>query len=105
MKKKLLTITKSTNTDNANGTSFHGDTLLTSYSHLVQTLGEPSYYENTGTDKVNIDFTMCLGTDTFTIYDYKYYRVIEPTEIITWHIGAHSKIISNKVHNILKQLL
>jgi hypothetical protein len=100
-----MKISKLTNLTSTNGTSFHGDTLTTSYSHLIQTLGEPSYYKNTGTDKVNIEFAACLGTDTFTIYDYKYYRVIEPTEIITWHIGAHTKSISKKVHNVLKQLL
>lgn len=91
--------------DNANGTSFFNDVITTSYENLIKILGEPSCYENTGTDKVNIEFIACLGTDTFTIYDWKLYRVIDPTEIITWHIGAHSKVISNKVKNTLKKLL
>lgn len=100
-----MKISKLTNLTSVSGTSFHGDTLTTSYSRLVQILGNPIYYKNTGTDKVNIDFTAYLGGDIFTIYDWKYYRVIEPTEIITWHIGAHKESFSKKVHNVLKQLL
>ena len=85
---------KQTN-QSVDGTSFHGVTVDASVNQLINALGEPSYVSNTGEDKTNFEWFM--ETDeggVFTIYDWKHYRPLDLDEIINWHIGAHSRLIS-----------
>jgi hypothetical protein len=85
---------KQTN-QSANGTSFHDVTIKTSANKLISVLGEPHWVNNTGEDKVNFEFIFETDEgDVFTIYDWKHYRKLDLDEVIEWHIGSHSRMIS-----------
>lgn len=86
-----------TTTHSSNNTSFHGDTFNASVKDLYQILGEPKHVNNTGKDKTNFDWVMetCNG-NVFTVYDWKEYRSLDNLEIITWHIGGFSSIVTNQ---------
>ena len=82
-----MKITKSS----TNGTSFHDVVIKASVNHLISVLGEPSYQNNTGDDKVNFEWDCeTEDGDVFTIYDWKEYRPISKDEQIEWHIGGNS---------------
>jgi hypothetical protein len=91
---------------NANGTSFHDVTIKTSANKLISVLGEPHWVNNTGEDKVNFEFIFETEEgDVFTIYDWKHYRSLDLDEIIEWHIGSHSRMISwDALDEITKEL-
>ena len=77
----------------ANGTSFHDVVITTSINKLTQLLGEPSYYDNSGDDKVNVEWDCEIENgNVVTIYDWKEYRPIGKDENIEFHIGGLSKI-------------
>ena len=85
---------KQTN-QSANGTSFHDVTIKASVNQLINGSGEPHWVNNTGEDKVNFEFIFETEEgDVFTIYDWKHYRSLDLDEIIEWHIGSHSRMIS-----------
>ena len=87
-----MKITKSS----TNGTSFHDVVIKASVNDLISILGEPSYQNNTGDDKVNFEWDCeTEDGDVFTIYDWKEYRPVGKDEVIEFHIGAHSKSVSN----------
>jgi hypothetical protein len=96
---------KQTN-QSANGTSFHDVTIKTSANKLISVLGEPHWVNNTGEDKVNFEFIFETDEgDVFTIYDWKHYRKLDLDEIIEWHIGSHSRMISwDALDEITKEL-
>ena len=79
----------------ANGTSFHDVVIKTSVNELVRVLGEPTIQDNTGEDKVNVEW-VCENEfgDVVTIYDWKEYRPIELDEEIEFHLGGHSENIT-----------
>jgi hypothetical protein len=79
----------------ADGTSFHNTTIKTTISELVRVLGEPTYQQNTGDDKVNVEW-VCerVNGDIITIYDWKEYRSIGADEEIEFHLGGHSGLIT-----------
>ena len=65
------------------GTSFYNVTLESSVRDLINVLGEP-YDNNTGDDKVNFEWEMETDNgDIFTVYDWKEYRILNKSEIIT----------------------
>lgn len=77
----------------ANGTSFHDVTFVASVNQLTEAFGEPTYQDNSGSDKVNFEWVMeTAGGKVFTIYDWKEYRRLSKSEPIEWHIGSHNKI-------------
>jgi len=91
---------------NANGTSFHGVTFKATVNQLISVLGEPHWVDNTGEDKVNFDFVFETEEgDVFTAYDWKEYKVLDLDEVIEWHIGAHSKSVSNVAKEELEKVL
>ena len=93
-------------TKSANMTSFHDTVIVCSYNQLVQAIGEPQCSENTGEDKVNFDWTCELNDGrVFTIYDWKEYRPLSKDEIIEWHIGGNSHIITEQALIELTALL
>ena len=92
-------------TDEHNGSSFHNGEVRTTIHDLVGVLGEPSDYENSGEDKVNIMWAGKLDGIPFTVYDWKEYRVLEEDEDVTFHIGTHSPSDSQLVLNWLINLL
>ena len=88
------------------GTSFHGVVIRATVDQLISAFGDPSMEYNTGEDKVNFEWEMETEEgEVFTIYDWKEYRPLRESEIITWHIGARSKSICNIAEEeILKEL-
>jgi hypothetical protein len=74
------------------GTSFHGQIFEASVSELECILGPQDWTRNNGINKINYEWTM--ETDSglvFTVYDWKYYRRLDPEETIIWNIGGHSQ--------------
>ena len=74
----------------ANGTSFHDVTITATLQQLITILGEPTSDNNTGDNKVNIEW-VCENNDGIlvTIYDWKENRPINNNENIKWHIGGN----------------
>ena len=90
----------------ANGTSFHDTVITCTYNQLVQAIGVPQCSDNTGEDKVNFDWTCELNDGrVFTIYDWKEYRPIGKDEVIEWHIGGESGIVTRQALIELTALL
>ena len=82
-------------TKSAGMTSFYDTTIKTTLSKLIMALGEPQCLINDGCGKTNVDFECeTENGDVFTIYDWKEYRKLEMDEIIKWHIGAFSRLVS-----------
>jgi len=82
---------KKTN-QSTSGTSFQDVTIRASVQDLTRALGEPSYVDNSGEDKVNFEWELeTRDGDVFTIYDWKEYRKLDLNEPIEWHIGSFSK--------------
>jgi hypothetical protein len=80
-----------------NGTSFHDTIINCSVVTLKKVLGEPTYEQNDGSDKVNFRWEMETESgDVFTLYDWKEYRSISVNEVIEWHIGGHNKQITDQ---------
>jgi len=91
---------------NPTGTSFHSHTLVCTPKELKEILGEPTYEQNTGEDKVNLEW-VCETEDgeVFTIYDWKEYRTISEDEEIEWHLGGHSGAVTRKAFSELLEKL
>ena len=89
-----------------NGTSFHDVTIKTSINQLIKVLGEPSIQDNTGEDKVNVEWEVITDDGTVgTIYDWKEYRRLDGDDLVEFHIGGHNKSDTLIIKNELKQLL
>jgi hypothetical protein len=90
----------------ASGTSFHDTVITCTYNQLVLAIGVPQSSDNTGEDKVNFDWTCELEDGrVFTIYDWKEYRPIAKDEVIEWHIGGESGIVTRQALIELTALL
>ena len=77
------------------GTSFHDVTFEARINQLIGIFGEPSIYDNRGEYKCNFEWNLqTFSGDVFTVYDWKEYRKLEMDEVIKWHIGAFSRLIS-----------
>lgn len=89
------------------GTSFHGVVIRATVEQLKNALGDPSMAWNTGDDKVNFEWEMETDEgEVFTIYDWKEYRPIGLDEMVNWHIGSKSKLISEiGVNEVIKALI
>ena len=89
-----------------NGTSFHDVTIKTSINQLIKVLGEPNIQDNTGEDKVNVEWEVITEDGIIgTIYDWKEYRRLGEDDLIEFHIGGHNKSDTLIIKNELKQLL
>jgi hypothetical protein len=84
-----------------NGSSFKGD-VQTTYKHLVETFGEPSYIENDPDEKVSTEWQIEFDDGTVaTIYDWKQYSGKPPLDRYSWHIGGFD---TKAVHHVLREL-
>ena len=84
------------------GTSFHDITIRTTVHTLIKLLGQPTIVDNTGLDKTNYEWEMETSEgDVFTVYDWKEYKVLDEHEIIDFHIGGHSKAVTEQAKNEL----
>lgn len=89
-----------------NGTSFYGTVISTTVCALKQILGEPYYSQNDGEDKINYEWKMETNVgDVFTVYDWKEYRSLNEDEIIKFHIGGVSKVITEQAKNEMHDAL
>ena len=79
------------------GTSFHDTVIYATPQQLIDAIGSPSYANNEGEDKVNMEWVCETGDgEVFTIYDWKYYRPLEMDEEVGWHIGGKNGIHTYK---------
>lgn len=77
------------------GTSFHGTVIQATVNQLHEILGKPDCVSNDGKDKTNYDWVAeTVYEDVFTVYDWKEYRPISEDEVISWHIGGKSLIVT-----------
>ena len=84
-------------TKSTNMTSFHGSVIKCKASDLRSILGIPRYEGNDGTDKVNFDWVMETESgDVFSVYDWKEYRSLDENEVIEWHVGGHSGLVTDQ---------
>jgi hypothetical protein len=89
-----------------NGTSFYDVTIKTSINQLTKVLGEPSIQDNTGEDKVNVEWEVITEDGVVgTIYDWKEYRRLDGDDVVEFHIGGFNKSDTLIIKNELKQLL
>ena len=88
------------------GTSFLGDTILTSINDLKKIGIFPVCEQNSGNNKTNFDFDLETEKgEPFTIYDWKLYRPIGLDEKISFHIGAFTKEASERAKSELIEAL
>ena len=84
------------------GTSWHDNVVRASVNELTKVLGEPSVVQNDGRDKTNYEWWMQTSNgDVFTVYDWKEYRRIGTDEVIEWHVGGHSRIVTDRVASLI----
>lgn len=75
-------------------------------NQLRAILGNPGYADNCGRDKTNYEWERETVTGIyFTVYDWKEYRKIKDTEIISWHIGTQTFEGSLKAKEELQKAL
>lgn len=88
------------------GTSFHGTTLVCTPNELVELLGQPTYDQNTGEDKTNLEWVCETEQgNVFTIYDWKEYRMLEMDEEVVWHLGGFNGNVTRTAHEELVRAL
>ena len=88
------------------GTSFLGDTILTSINELEKIGTTPVCQSNDGKGKTNFEFELETSKgEPFTIYDWKFYRPIGLDEQILFHIGAFTKEASELAKSELIEAL
>ena len=97
---------KLTDLNLVNGTSFHGVVINTSIKKLKSVLGEPTIQDNTGEDKVNVEWGVITKHGIVgTIYDWKEYRRLGENDIVQFHIGGKTEEDTLKVKNELIKLI
>lgn len=90
----------------ANGTSFHDITITTTINKLTDVLGLPTYFDNSGQDKVNVEW-VCETEEgnIVTIYDWKEYRSLRLDDEVEFHIGGKNVFETLDAKDELKDLL
>jgi hypothetical protein len=91
----------------AHATSFFNTTFSATVQDLRKILGIPQCEQNDGEDKVNFEWVMETNDgEVFTVYDWKEYHVIdEEMEDIDWHIGGHSRRVTEKALEEIEEAL
>ena len=74
------------------GSSWFGDLIITNYPKLIEILGQPTFDDNTGQDKTNMEW-VCESREgfVFTIYDWKEYEPLNEEYNYSFHIGGFSE--------------
>lgn len=89
-----------------NGTSFHDSVIVATVAEIKQVIGEPFNESNDGQDKVNFNWVAeTEDGEVFTVYDWKEYRKISENEEIEFHIGGHSRTVTEKAFEELEEAL
>lgn len=88
------------------GSSFHDNIIYATPNELKHILGEPAYEENTGDNKINMEWYIQMSDgNMFTIYDYKEYRPLHSNCPYEWHIGGHDKFSTHLAKTLLEEAL
>ena len=74
------------------GSSWFGDLIITNYPKLIEILVQPTFNDNTGQDKTNMEW-VCESREgfVFTIYDWKEYEPLNEEYNYGFHIGGFSE--------------
>ena len=82
-------------------------TLTVTPQQLIDTLGEPDFFDNDGQDKTNMEYDLEseYGNAPFTIYDWKEYKPLQMDELIEFHIGGFSYSQSVEAKNEVLRLI
>ena len=74
------------------GSSWFGDLIITTYPKLIEILGQPTFDDNTGQDKTNMEW-VCESREgfVFNIYDWKEYEPLNEEYNYGFHIGGFSE--------------
>ena len=74
------------------GSSWFQEVVITTYPKLIEILGQPTFNDNTGEDKTNMEW-VCESRDgfVFTIYDWKEYEPLNEEYNYGFHIGGFSE--------------
>jgi uncharacterized SAM-dependent methyltransferase len=92
-------------TKSISGTSFHGHTVKATRAQLKEALGDPQYVNLDFEEKVQHEWNLEIDGHVFTVYDWKEFRWNKLTDLVEWHIGSHSSVISDYAHRELCELL
>jgi hypothetical protein len=88
------------------GSSFHNDIIFATPNELKYLLGDPAWEDNTGKDKINMEWYLQLPDgNMFTVYDYKEYKPLHPNGRVEWHIGGHSRFDTHLAKQLLSEEL
>jgi len=94
------------------GTSFHGHVITADVKTMIDLLGDPVRTTDLGIPMLPVDskiqkqWILVLDCgNVVTLYDWKEYRELDPTDVICWHIGAHTSEIAKKAEGILLSAL
>jgi hypothetical protein len=90
----------------ATGTSFYNDTVCATPQELIELIGPPTYDNNKGEDKVNLEW-VCKNEygETVTIYDWKHYQPLAMNKLVHWHLGAKDGLQTGKAKRELEAAL
>jgi len=106
---KVIKESKNPNYSLTIGSSLKGHILAT-YNQLVEILGEPTYPNPSGDEKVQKEWVVQFRGDYFTIYDWKTFDVdYTMNELESFHIGGKVPAwdfidaLENKLHGKQKQ--
>ena len=74
-----------------NFTSFHGNEVRATPNELIRAFGSPAYEDNSGYDKVNMQWVFVRNStgEVFTLYDWKEYMRLDMDSAYMWHVGSH----------------
>lgn len=102
----MLVLSKAELQGAATGTSFYNDTVSATAQELIELIGPPTYDNNKGKDKVNLEW-VCKNEygETVTVYDWKYYRPLAMNELVNWHLGAKDGLQTTKAKRELETAL
>lgn len=102
----MLVLSKAKLQGAATGTSFYNDTVSATAQELIKLIGPPTYDNNKGEYKVNLEW-VCKNEygETVTVYDWKYYRPLAMNELVNWHLGAKDGLQTTKAKRELETAL
>jgi hypothetical protein len=85
---KLITVYDKMTAPDTSGSSLKGYINLT-YNQLVQILGEPTFPEESGDGKVQVEWIVKYQDELFTVYDWKTYdRNYTKNKLDRFNIGG-----------------
>lgn len=87
------------------GTSFWGYYIYCSVNTLKKIFGEPYYHEPSIYKKTQNEWRLVYKNIVFAIYDYKVDDLYNDDEIIEWHIGTYDENSSEKVTEVINEIL